>query len=168
VEQPLSRSVLEDTSVRATMEIMMAWSSGVFVYLLAACRTRSQDTWQLSSYHELDDGCWSPGATWRSRSCLGPGGVSRSHGGTWWPRSCPEPRGGSQSRGDMWQPRSCPQPGGGSYCLDLMLVRWGTRSSGYRQQKNSTSVVSSAVKNVSLYLCHVINAALVLKLKLET
>jgi hypothetical protein len=30
----------------------------------------------------------------------------------------------------MWQPRSCPQPGGGSRCLDLKLVRGGTRSSG--------------------------------------
>jgi hypothetical protein len=40
---------------------------------------------------------------------------------------------GSPSRGDTWQPRSCPQPGGGSHCLDLKLVRGGTRSSGYRQ-----------------------------------
>jgi hypothetical protein len=36
------------------------------------------------------------------------------------------------------------------------------------KQKNSASAVSSAAKNVSLYLCHVINAALVLKLKLQT
>jgi hypothetical protein len=34
--------------------------------------------------------------------------------------------------------------------------------------KNSAYAVSYAAKNVSLYLCHVINAALVLKLKLET
>jgi hypothetical protein len=40
---------------------------------------------------------------------------------------------GSPSRGDTWQPRSCPQSGGRSRCLDLKLVRGGTRSSGYRQ-----------------------------------
>jgi hypothetical protein len=30
--------------------------------------------------------------------------------------------------------RGSPQPGGGSRCLDLMLVRGGTQSSGYRQK----------------------------------
>jgi hypothetical protein len=45
----------------------------------------------------------------------------------------PRARSGSPSRGDTWQPQSCPQPGGGSRCLDLKLIRGGTRSSGYRQ-----------------------------------
>jgi hypothetical protein len=101
----------------------MAWSPGVFVYLLAACRTRPHDTWQLRSCHELDGGCWSPGATWRPQSYPGPGDGSQSQGGTWRPQSCPEPGGRSRSREDTWQPQSCPQLGGGSCCLDLMLIR---------------------------------------------
>jgi hypothetical protein len=70
---------------------------------------------------------------WQPQSCPEPRGESQSHGETWRPWSCPELGGGSQSRGDTWRPWSCPELGGGSHCLDLKVVREGTRSSGYRQ-----------------------------------
>jgi hypothetical protein len=113
VEQPLSHSALEDTGAPAPMEIMMARS--LEDICLLACSPQSLGT----------------------------------HGG---PRAAPsregepEPRGHmaplempragsrSTSRGDTWRPRSCPQPGGRSRCLDLKLVRGGTRSSGYRHR----------------------------------
>jgi hypothetical protein len=58
------------------------------------------------------------------------------------------PRAGSesQSRRDTWRSQSCPQPRGGSRCLDLMLVRRSTQSSGYRQQRHgltTTTIPSS-------------------------
>jgi hypothetical protein len=56
---------------------------------------------------------WSPGNTWRPRSCPEPGGGSQSRGDTWRPRSCHVPRGGCWSPSNTRRLRSCHVPGGG-------------------------------------------------------
>jgi hypothetical protein len=88
------------------------------------------DRWRPQSYPELGAGAQAAGTR-------GVSGAAPSR------EREPEPRGhvvapelprtgsGSPSQGDTWQPQSCPQPGGGSRCLNLKLVRGGTRSSGY-------------------------------------
>jgi hypothetical protein len=85
VEQPLSRSTLEDTGAPAPMEIMMIGPPEDICLL--TCSPQSPGT----------------------------------HGGP----------GAALNRRDTWQPRSFPQPGGESHCLNLKLVRGGTRTSGY-------------------------------------
>jgi hypothetical protein len=53
--------------------------------------------------------CWSPGDTWRPRSCPEPGGGYHSTD-MWRLQSCPASGGGSRSRGDTCRPRSYPEP----------------------------------------------------------
>jgi hypothetical protein len=72
-----------------------------------------------------------------------------------------------------FSPTIAARPGGAlpDVSIDLRRDSQGfptTRFATLSKQKNSASAVSSAAKNVSLYLCHVINATLVLKLKMET
>jgi hypothetical protein len=108
----MSRSTLEDTGAPAPMEIMMAGPT--------------------------EDICLLAGSPQSPRIRGGPRAAPsrvrepepRGHMAA---PELPRARSESSSRGDTWQPRSCPQSGGGSRCLDLKLVRGGTRSLGYRQ-----------------------------------
>jgi hypothetical protein len=110
-EQPLSHSALEDMGAPAPMEIMMAGP--------------------------LEDICLLAGSP-QSQGIRGGPGAAPSRERELEPRGHvaapeqPRARTGSLSRGDTWRPWSYPQPGGGSHCLNLKLVRGGTRSSGYR------------------------------------
>jgi hypothetical protein len=51
----------------------------------------------------------------------------------------------------MWQPQSYPGSGGGSRWLDLMLVREGTRSSGYRQLRDIIASLHDFMVDVGFY-----------------
>jgi hypothetical protein len=120
----------------------------IFVYLPATHRapgTRGDPGAAPSREGEPE-----PRDTWRPQSCPESGAGVRAAGTRGGPGAAPSwewepmpqehvtapelPRAGSMSpsRGDTWRPRSCPQPKGRSRCLDLKLVRGGTRSSGYR------------------------------------
>jgi hypothetical protein len=130
-EQPLSRSALKDTGAPASMEIMMI-GSPEDICLLACSPQNPEDTWRPRSCPRPGGGaqtvgtCGIPGAApSRERESESRGHVAASE--------LPRAGSGSLSHGDTWQPQSYPQSGGGSRCLDLKLVRRGTRSLGYRQ-----------------------------------
>jgi hypothetical protein len=55
-------------------------------------------------------------------------GAAGAHGGS---GAALSREAGAVATGPCGSPRATPQPGGGSCCLDLKLVRGGTRSSGY-------------------------------------
>jgi hypothetical protein len=102
VEQPLSRSGLENTGVPTPMEIMMIGSSEDIC--LFACTQQSPGT------------CASSGAPpSREREPEPQGHVAAL--------KLPRVGSGSPSREDTWRPWSCPQPGGGNRSLNLKLVR---------------------------------------------
>jgi hypothetical protein len=111
-EQPLSRSALEDTGAPAPIEIMMAGS--LEDICLLACSSQSPGTRGGPVAAPSREGEPKPQGHVAAPELLRAGS-------------------GSPSRGDRWRPWSCPEPGGGSRYLDLMLVRGGTWSSGYRQ-----------------------------------
>jgi hypothetical protein len=71
--------------------------------------------------------CGIPGATPGREAGAGATGA---RGG---PRAVPSREAEAGAVGTRDSPRAAPSLGGGSRCLDLMLVRGGTRSSGYRQ-----------------------------------
>jgi hypothetical protein len=93
VEQPLSRSALEDTGAPTPMEIMMARSPEDICLL--ACSLQSPGT---------RDG---PGAAPSREGEPEPRGHVASS-------ELPRVRNGSLSRGDTWRPRSCPELGAGA------------------------------------------------------
>jgi hypothetical protein len=161
-EQPLSRSALEDTGVPAPMEIMMA---GLLedICLFAYSPQSPSNTWRPRS-------CPKPRGTWRPQCCPEPGAGAQAAGTRGDPGAAPirerEPelrghvvapelpraRSGSPSRGDTWRRQSCSQPGSGSRCLDLKLVRGGTRSSGYRHREPIIHIVRNHSCDLALLL----------------
>jgi hypothetical protein len=64
------------------------------------------------------------------RAALGSEAGAGAMGARSGPGAVPSREAGAGSVGHVAAPE-LPQPGGGSHCLDLMLVRGGTRSSGY-------------------------------------
>jgi hypothetical protein len=78
-----------------------------------------------------------PQDTWRPRGCPGPGSgswVRRTRGG---PGAAPGRAMGAGSAGHVAVPEL-------AFCLDLELVRGGTRSSGYRHLPLSNRVVAAS------------------------
>jgi hypothetical protein len=106
VEQPLSRSALEDTSAPTPMEIMMAGSPEDICLL--ACNPQSPGTRGDPGATPCQEGEPEPRGHVTSPELPRAGNGSPSHGDTWWPRSCPELGAGARAARTLGVPGAAP------------------------------------------------------------